>query len=161
NIYAAIKPVVRHDGTREAAKPRGSKRARRDQHQPPMELRLLAPVNRQRKWHYKRGHVPQRNDEESISIGKTLMQHIKTCHSHGSRHTHNRNRYAQPRPEPAHFAMHAHVACAHQRGLKNKEQKPSSENRGIKIKDKWARRRRMKEILVDGMAESIRHHGGD
>ena len=161
NIYASIKHVFRHEEIRETAKTRGSQRACRDQHQPPMELRLCAPINRQRERDDERRHVKQRNDQESITTRRALVQHIEACHGHGRRHTHDRNRSAQPRPELPDLAMHAHITRAHQDGLKNEEQQPSSENSGMKIKDKWSRRRRMKEVLIDGMAESVRHHRGD
>jgi len=46
--------------------------------------------------------------------------------------------------------MHANIVGAHERGLQNEEEQPSSENNGVKIKDKRARRG------VDAIARNLR-----
>jgi len=144
-----------------AAKGRGSERARCDQHQAAMELRLLAPINGQREWDDERGDVPQRNDQESIAIRKAVMREVEACHHDGSRDAYDGNRGAQSSAEPADLAMHANIVGAHERGLQNEEEQPSSENNGVKIKDKRARRRGVDEVLVDGVAESVHYRRGD
>jgi len=92
NIYAGIKHVLRKRVLRETAKARGSERARCDQHQAAMELRLLAPINGQREWDDERSDVPQRNDQDSIAIRKAVMREVEACHHDGSRDAYDGNR---------------------------------------------------------------------
>jgi len=135
--------------------------AGRNQHQAPMELGLLAPVDSESKGYGEAGKVHDLDNRESRGVEWVLLFDGKPNYADGGPRADDNNSGSEPDTEPAELAMHADVVGADQRGLHNEEHNPSGEHNCVDVKDKGWERRGMYEVMVDGVAEAVDNSHSD
>ena len=157
-IHPSIKIVALKKATRESPPPRRRQRARRNQNQPPVKLRLLPPINRQRKCRSETKNIKKRHKHERRRISHMIDQQMDAIHRDRRRNPQHRNHHAQRDSDPTHRSVQQHVVRSNQRRLKNKKRQPSIKNKRMHIKYRRRRRLRMNNPRPHRPAESVHHH---
>src|SRR5580704_790234 len=126
-----------------------------------MELGFLTPVDSQRKGHGETAKVQRLDNEEGRGVEWVFLLDGEPSYAGGGENADDNNSGSESNTEPSELAMHTDVVGADQRGLDNEEHNPTGEHNGVDVQDKGRERRRMYEVMVDGVAEAVHHCGSD
>lgn len=125
-----------------------------DEEQPAMEFGLPAPGDRENEKRAKRRHIEYWNNEERLLTGSAELEGIEAGHHDRGRDTERNHRRPKHRSEPPEESMPLYAPRPHQSRLKEEKQHPTGKRRSMDPKNPRARNSGVKEIFVDGAAET-------
>jgi len=133
--------------------------AGRDEDQPAVKLRPLAPIDRQRHERAESEHVEERDAEKRVRARLVEAERVKAGHDDGGGNAQRNHHRRETGAKPSEEAMPADFVDAHQRGLSNEDEDPRCKSRGMKPEDQRPRNGGMEEVVVDRPLEAGDHDG--
>ena len=161
NIDTGIEKIVGKEPLRKTAERGRGQSAGGHEHEAAMELRFLAPVNRESEGAGEADHIQERNHEKRFCVRDVHLQGIEAAHDDGGGDSDDENQHTQCGSEPPDAAMPSHVVRSHQRGLQNEKQQPSGKDRGMDVQDGGRWDGRMNQSFAHGEAEAVHNHCGN
>src|SRR5580658_8029873 len=98
-----------------------------------MELRLLAPEDRERKWRGEAGNVQHLDNSESRRVEWVFLLDRELDNAYGGPGANDDDGDGESDTEPSEPAVHADIVRANQRGLQNEKQHPCGEHNGVDV----------------------------
>jgi hypothetical protein len=82
------------------------------------------------------------------------LHRIEPPHHHRYHRTHDDHSCPESSAKPSERPVHSDFPHPHQRRLQDEENHPSGKCRTVNPQEHWSRRSSMKQIVVDGLAET-------
>lgn len=126
-----------------------------------MQFGLSTPRDRERDEGAEDDHVTERNTEKCVRIGDIEQVLVEAAHDDRDGEAERHHDCCKANAKPTNRAVHLDLEGADERGLQDVENYPGCEYDAVDPKKDWARDCRMKEGVVDGVAEATNHNRGD